>query len=80
MNVPHPKDAPCRSSVEGIFVAGTATGPKDIVDTIVEAGAAAAEASLYLRARSFGGRAAMAHPAGAASLATEARSATEVTA
>ncbi len=36
------------SSKEGVFVAGTATGPKDIVDTIVEAGAAAAEAALYL--------------------------------
>jgi heterodisulfide reductase subunit A len=80
VNVPHPQDAPCRSSVDGIFVAGTATGPKDIVDTIVEAGAAAAEASLYLRAHGFGGRAAGAHPAGAAGLATEARSAAEVTA
>jgi heterodisulfide reductase subunit A len=47
--VPHPKDAPCRTAVHGVFVAGTATGPKDIVDTIVEAGAAATEASLYLR-------------------------------
>ena len=47
--VPYPKDAPCRTAVEGVFVAGTATGPKDIVDTIIEAGAAATEASLYLR-------------------------------
>jgi heterodisulfide reductase subunit A len=52
-NVPHPKDAPCRTAVDGIFVAGTATGPKDIVDTIVEAGAAATEASLYLRAHGY---------------------------
>ena len=50
VDVPHPKDAPCRTGVEGVFVAGTATGPKDIVDSIVEAGAAATEASLYLRA------------------------------
>ena len=54
VDVPHPKDAPCHTSAEGIFVAGTATGPKDIVDTIVEAGAAAAEASAYLRATSGG--------------------------
>jgi heterodisulfide reductase subunit A len=47
--VPHAKDAPCYTGVEGVFVAGTATGPKDIVDTIVEAGAAAAEASIYMR-------------------------------
>jgi heterodisulfide reductase subunit A len=50
-DVPLPKDAPCRSSIPGLFVAGTATGPKDIVDSIVEAGAAAAEASIYLRSR-----------------------------
>jgi heterodisulfide reductase subunit A len=47
--VPHSKDAPCHTGVEGVFVAGTATGPKDIVDTILEAGAAAAEASVYMR-------------------------------
>jgi len=32
----------------GIFATGTATGPMDIVDTIMTAGAAAAEASAYL--------------------------------
>jgi heterodisulfide reductase subunit A len=53
--VPRPKDAPCRTSQEGFFVAGTVTGPKDIVDTIVEAGAAATEASLYLRGRGVAG-------------------------
>ena len=41
--VPRPKIAPCRTALDGIFVAGTATGPMDIVDTIVEPGAAAAE-------------------------------------
>ena len=46
---PSAKTAPCATSAEGIFVAGTSAGPKDIVDTITEAGAAAAEASLYLR-------------------------------
>ena len=40
--------APTATSVPGIFVAGTAAGPKDIVDTITEAGAAAMQASQYL--------------------------------
>jgi heterodisulfide reductase subunit A len=35
--------------MEGVFVAGVAAGPKDIVDTITEAGAAAMEASNYLK-------------------------------
>ena len=75
VSVLHPQDAPCRTGVDGIFVAGTATGPKDIVDTIVEAGAAATEASLYLRAHGL-----RAQAAGAAGRVAEARSATEVTA
>jgi heterodisulfide reductase subunit A len=41
---------PTRTDQEGVFVAGTAAGPKDIVDTIVEAGAAAMEAANYLHA------------------------------
>jgi heterodisulfide reductase subunit A len=40
--------APNRTTAPGIFVAGTAAGPKDIVDTIAEAGAAAMEVSQYL--------------------------------
>ena len=55
--VPRPKDAPCRTALDGLFVAGTATGPMDIVDTIVAAGAAATEASLYLRERGAAGSA-----------------------
>lgn len=39
---------PANSPTEGIFVAGAATGPKDIPDSIVEAGAAAMEAAMYL--------------------------------
>ncbi len=39
---------PANSSRDGIFVAGVATGPKDIPDAIVEAGAAAMEAAMYL--------------------------------
>ncbi len=45
-----PKIAPALTDMEGVFVAGAASGPKDIVDTIVEAGAAAMEASKYLSA------------------------------
>ena len=44
-----PKLAPCRTHQKGIFVAGTAAGPKDIPDSIVEAGAAAIEAAVYLQ-------------------------------
>ncbi len=47
-----PKIAPTLTDVEGVFVAGAAAGPKDIVDTIAEAGAAAMEAAKYLEARS----------------------------
>ncbi|MBW2285279.1 MAG: CoB--CoM heterodisulfide reductase iron-sulfur subunit A family protein [Deltaproteobacteria bacterium] len=43
-----PKTAPTLTDMEGVFTAGAAAGPKDIVDTIVEAGAAAMEASKYL--------------------------------
>ncbi len=43
-----PKIAPALTDMEGVFVAGVASGPKDIVDTIAEAGAAAMEASNYL--------------------------------
>ena len=39
---------PAWTGHDGIFVAGVAAGPKDIVDSIVEAGAAAMEASRYL--------------------------------
>jgi heterodisulfide reductase subunit A len=43
-----PKVNPSLTDIEGVFVAGVAAGPKDIVDTIAEAGAAAMEASNYL--------------------------------
>jgi heterodisulfide reductase subunit A len=46
-----PKLAPTLTTLDGVFVAGAAAGPKDIVDSIVEAGAAAMEASRYLAAR-----------------------------
>ncbi len=39
---------PGRTSVDGIFVAGAASGPKDIPDSVVHAGAASAQAASYL--------------------------------
>ncbi|MDX9862046.1 MAG: FAD-dependent oxidoreductase [Rhodospirillales bacterium] len=44
----HPKFAPTLTKMDGVFTAGVAIGPKDIVDTIIEAGAAAMEVSNYL--------------------------------
>jgi heterodisulfide reductase subunit A2 len=43
-----PKISPTLTDMEGVFTAGASAGPKDIVDTITEAGAAAMEASKYL--------------------------------
>ena len=48
VHCPSPSIFPARTDQEGVFVAGTAAGPKDIVDTIVEAGGAAMEAANYL--------------------------------
>ncbi len=45
-----PKTAPTLTDMEGVFTAGAAAGPKDIVDSITEAGAAAKEASKYMAA------------------------------
>jgi len=50
INILKPRSAPCLTEMDGVFVAGVAAGPKDIVDTIAEAGAAAMEASKYLSA------------------------------
>jgi heterodisulfide reductase subunit A len=46
--VPSPNAAPCETNRPGIFVTGTAAGPMDIVDSIVMAGSAAAEAAAYI--------------------------------
>jgi heterodisulfide reductase subunit A len=46
----HPELAPVETAVEGVFLAGTAQGPKDIVDTVAQASAAAAKASILLSA------------------------------
>lgn len=40
--------SPARTNIEGVFVAGTATGPMDIPDTILSAGSASSEAISYL--------------------------------
>ncbi len=40
----HPKLAPSSTFSDGVFLAGTCQGPKDIPDTVAQAGAAAAEA------------------------------------
>ena len=52
---PDPMFAPTRTDAAGIFVAGNASGPKDIPDSILEAGAAAMEAANYLHAARGGG-------------------------
>ncbi len=39
---------PTKTSVAGVFVAGTASGPKDIPDSIVHAAAAASECAAYV--------------------------------
>ncbi len=44
----HPELAPVETAVEGLFLAGTVQGPKDIVDTVAQASAAAAKAATYL--------------------------------
>ena len=40
--------SPSKTSIEGVFVAGTATGPMDIPDSILSAGSASSEAISYL--------------------------------
>ena len=41
--------SPAKTSINGVFVAGTASGPMDIPDSILSAGAASAETASYLR-------------------------------
>ncbi len=40
---------PSKTSIDGVFVAGTASGPMDIPDSIVSAGAASSETASYIR-------------------------------
>ena len=44
----HPELAPAETAVEGVFLAGTLQGPKDIVDTVAQASATAAKAAVFL--------------------------------
>jgi len=40
--------SPSLTSIKGVFVAGAASGPKDIPDSILSAGCAASEVAVYL--------------------------------
>lgn len=40
---------PSQTSIPGVFVAGTASGPMDIPDSILSAGAASSETASYIR-------------------------------
>jgi heterodisulfide reductase subunit A len=51
IHIPSPNLSPCVTDQPGIFVAGVAGGPMDIVDSIVSAGAASSEAAAYLQAQ-----------------------------
>jgi len=44
----HPKMRPVETNTEGVFLAGTAQGPKDVPDTVAQAGAAASMALALL--------------------------------
>ena len=48
VGMPEANMAPCQTSRRGIFVAGTAAGPMDIVDSVVTSGAAATHVAAYL--------------------------------
>lgn len=48
INQPDPLATPARTSIDGVFVAGTASGPMDIPDSILSAGSASSEAMSYL--------------------------------
>jgi heterodisulfide reductase subunit A len=43
--------SPCATQRPGVFVTGTASGPMDIVDSIITASAAASDASAYIRSK-----------------------------
>jgi heterodisulfide reductase subunit A len=50
VSVPAPNAAPSATELPGVFVTGMASGPMDIVDSIVSASAAASQATAYIRA------------------------------
>ncbi len=45
--------SPAKTSIDGVFVAGTASGPMDIPDSILSGGSASAETTSYLRRESL---------------------------
>ncbi len=45
---------PGKTSIEGVFAAGTASGSRDIPDTVLHAGAAAAQVAAYIEQRRAG--------------------------
>jgi heterodisulfide reductase subunit A2 len=47
----HPKLAPVSTFTEGVYIAGACQGPKDIPDSVAQAGAAAAEAMALIDAQ-----------------------------
>jgi heterodisulfide reductase subunit A-like polyferredoxin len=49
VHIPNYNIAPTVTAQDGIFATGTAIGPMDIVDSIVTASAAAAEAAAYIQ-------------------------------
>ncbi len=51
INQPDPFASPARTSIDGVFVAGTASGAMDIPDSILSAGAASSETMSYLITR-----------------------------
>ena len=50
VSIPAPNAAPSATERPGVFVTGMASGPMDIVDSIVSASAAASQAAAYIRA------------------------------
>lgn len=55
IRLPNYTIAPTVTSQDGVFAAGTATGPMDIVDSIMTASAAAAETATFLQSH-YGGK------------------------
>jgi heterodisulfide reductase subunit A len=49
IKAPEGDSSPMRTSIPGVFAAGTAIGPKDIPDSAVEGSGAAMESVAYLR-------------------------------
>jgi heterodisulfide reductase subunit A len=54
VTIPATNLSPCETERPGIFVTGTAAGPMDIVDSVVMAGAAAAEAASFIETHKNG--------------------------